>query len=468
MAVVVNPGAGGFLTRQQFLKQHPGGNYIGYRNWVANTRAKRAAARTAAFTANPTQTLMTQWWNQLKTPAQSDAAAVKSVDDSISAQTAAIKAAYADQQKALAIQQGRTAGFANALADLQKNDPAGVLGDYRQSIGQMGALGTGLTGATADAQQANLDKANAAIAAATGGGTPGATGYDLGALRNAAILTNNVNPGMSMEGQALAAASRARADEINSQAGLEATSAGYGKQLEDILGQIKTQTLAVINQRPDMINKAKAAAADARNQQMATLLSVLSLQNQIGNTTSLISSRKNANAPHFDLRTSQSVGFRADQNGHPIGGKYVPMPGWKLNKQGNGVVVDPNWRKPGYVPPKNTGGNNGSGGTSTKPPKYTDWTSLRKQMMSEGAARLGLARHTRMPKTQWTQQMIQSYLMRNFGQTFISEFGQSYKAQVVQAINAASLQLYNQYMQRVRASKAANTGGTNPTDITGG
>lgn len=300
-------------------------------------------------TTSPIASIMSMYRSQ--SPAQLRKAAHSSVMDDINASIAANNAGISTQNALLDRQAKRAQGFASALGTLTKPDPSAVLAQYREAADRMSAYGTGLTGAVADAQTKANETANQNVHGLLGEGAPAVAGYDPAAIRNAATMTGVVIPGSELEQRALDAAARASYGRAASVSNVGQIAQEYLQKQDDLQNEIAGKNAALQAQRPILERQALAELQKGQRQDLATMLSAAGLLNTTESTKSLINYRKaqtqvvkEKNKPGvFSATNSNSTGYKTDTLGNPIrvGGSLVPMPGYKIAKDGSRAVKIP-------------------------------------------------------------------------------------------------------------------------------
>jgi hypothetical protein len=278
-----------FLTPTQFKKtaagQKPGASYNGYRNWVTKTRRARASAQTS----NPLGSLLQTFQGSLLNPAQQAAQARQQVQQQITASLAGIRASTKAEQAQANRQAARAQSYAAALGNLTKNDPAQIAAQYRASADRMSGYETGLTGAALEAQKA--DSAQVADRMKNLGIEKAPGSYDLNSLRNTALTLGNVIPGENTENEAARAFATA---EYARQGGIHQIgdiAQQYLAKTTDAQAQLASQRATLEGQRPGLYAKAISDAQQEQRQNMATLITALTLQGTQANQQSLIGSR---------------------------------------------------------------------------------------------------------------------------------------------------------------------------------
>lgn len=290
------------------------------------------------------------------------ASATSDVTAQINAAAAANAAAVAGQKIQYANQAKRATGFASALANLTKPDTAAIADQYRQSADRLRGFGTGLTGAVAEAQQAQAEK-NAADVARVTGGLGSVASYDIPNMRNVAQMLGVVLPATSLEERALNSISAANATRASQMGGIGSIAQEYMQRGSDLDAEVAAKNAALQAQRPSLFNEALKAAQENARSNIATSIQsrylVDSLRKsgaditgidpytgeptaqtkaQTAATKAAAKVAREKNIPVFDSTNSNSLHYQADQFGNPLGGKITPLPGYKVDSLGTGVV----------------------------------------------------------------------------------------------------------------------------------
>src|SRR5215471_3448175 len=246
------------LTPAQFARtpvgQKPGASYHGYVTYVTQTRAKRAAAQTAAAN-NP----MTAFYGALKAaPGLARTDVTQQINAALAGDRAATKAAQDQANR----QAERAQAAAEGLRDLTYTDPQRIRDDWASTAHFYGALGTGLTGAVGDAQRAEAAQAAQGVGQATGEGAPARANIptmDLPALHNTLQYADVGLPASSMAEEAnnqLAAAAARRAANIQ---GVSSIADQYRQKTLDMQHDLAAKRAALEAQRPSLYSSALTA-----------------------------------------------------------------------------------------------------------------------------------------------------------------------------------------------------------------
>ena len=279
------------LTRDQFLKRKPGGNYKSYLSYVNAARAGRPVGQGVGpqvqLPLNPNavnQALLRNVMSGGLDPKQMRKQAVQSVNDAIKTALGELRSTTAAAQLQATHQAQGYEGFARALGEMRRSDADYVSGLYRDAGADQARFAAGITGAVGDAARADAAAQQADIAAATGqsagyhGPDPGATqsvGYFLGGQLPAARLAENaVYAGTDALRQGLASAARL---------GIEG--AGMRGKAIDLQGELARKRAELIAGKPAAIREAMKGLADDQRANLATLANVLYLQNAQAKTT---------------------------------------------------------------------------------------------------------------------------------------------------------------------------------------
>jgi hypothetical protein len=237
-----------------------------------------------------------------------------------------------------------------------------IADQYRQSADRLRGFGTGLTGAVEEAQRMQADK-NAADVARVTGGLGSVASYDIPNMRNVAQMLGVVMPATSLEERALNSISSANATRASQVGGIGAIAQEYMQKGSDLDAEVAAKNAALQAQRPSLFNEALKSAQENARSNIATSIQARYLVDSLrksgaditgidpytGQETATTKAQSAAakaaaaalkakNVPVFDSTNSNSLHYRADQFGRPLGGKVVPLPGYKVDALGTGVV----------------------------------------------------------------------------------------------------------------------------------
>lgn len=396
----------------------------------------------------------------------------------------------------------RAGNYALALTRLNQQNEGDVAQQYRNAASQIQGFGEGLTGTVQAAQQQGADQTAAAVNAVTGGRAPlgGIAGFDPTALANVSQVTGATIPATSFSEEsaraALDAAMRTKAAGwnvlgIESDFRQKAIDARVAAGLEmkkliaqkpvivaKIMAQNRTDRLTaeklfaqIVNQRQTALNQqasTKAYADWLATQGVAKTAETTGVSPTGGDTpevqkikndykVNLAKARGNTAKQkqatidaHQKLATyhTKANGYLSDWQGKPIdrqgnpippGQPLVPAAGFTLDPQGNPIKQ--------YSPGTTAAG---------KPPKYSDVTKLQSTMSSAIRAKLQLdnpflANKAILALPIWTKARIASWLMSNYGSSFLTTYPGQQKA-VQRMANDTAASIYADLLTRKRAA----------------
>jgi len=266
--------------------QYPRINFNQVTTGATKAKAKAKAKKPDAFNR-----FINRFTASLLTPAQQAAQTKAAVNAQIQQGLADLKAQAATERTSVLQQQARARQFALALGSLRDIDQAqaGVL--YTNAARDIQGLGTGLTGAVAEAQQRVADEDAARIAAATEG-LGKAAPLDVAGMRNVAQYTGVTLPSETLYGQAAsqAALAKLRTDMGAQQIANIATD--YDQKLQTIADELKREQGKLTSKRPSLYTEALQSVQGGQRQDVATLISALALQNALAKTPSEIAKTK--------------------------------------------------------------------------------------------------------------------------------------------------------------------------------
>lgn len=277
-------------------------------------RATAARGAAGALGNVTLDTILNRYYSQMSTPAQQSGLAQRQVNDQIKMALAGIRASTAAEQAAYTKQQERATGFALAQQSLEGQYGAQALADYRQAGQDIQGLGTGLTGAVGAAQQEQANKAAADISALTGGRNT-ATGLDIPGMQNVAQYTGVTLPSSDLYTQAASAAASARYNTLANADKIHQIATEYAQKWQDAQHQLSLSRQELEAKRPGLYNDAVAALHDKARQDMATLVTALTLKNTVAATGSEITSRGVQDAINKALAPYKIAGAKASATG---------------------------------------------------------------------------------------------------------------------------------------------------------
>lgn len=232
--------------------------------------------------------LMANYQSSQMTPAQIQAG----IDAQIKSQVAAAQASTKALQYQAQQQANRAAGFAQTIGSLRAQEGQQIYSDYERAAQNIQGLGTGLTGAVAETQQAAADKAAAQLAQASGGINTAGSSYDIGGLRNTAQYTGVTLPARDLYGEAANQAAGVRVRNAAATQHIQNISDDFLQKGTEAQKALSAKRIELEAQRPDLYFKAVKAAQEGRRQDMATLVSAFALQNTVDSTQAEILNTK--------------------------------------------------------------------------------------------------------------------------------------------------------------------------------
>lgn len=411
----------------------------------------RAAPRAAAG-LNINSILANYFGGSVMSPEQIRKTARQQVDDALTETTRGF-----DKERARAEEQARNdqmtqATFAMALAGM-RGDHAGEISDaWRGAAGNMQSFANALGADVTGQQSGALAAGNQAVDAM---GLPG----DVTAPNpaNTAAVTSYVAGKLPADVYGARATAEyqqalARGDAVGARYWDNMIAAGFvGKQAQSDLASKKMEIEA---QRPKLLREAEAALRGEARQDLATLMSALTLQNTFDNTGSLITSRtksattagKQAQTSAKNAATTRAKVTGVLPNGQMAPGFYRNPATGKVAKIPAGYVADPGSatglkKMPAGNAPK------GDKAGVPKAPSLTDWQKTRETMLDQGRTRLGLVGFS-VPK-RWSKAQIRRYLMTQVGNDFVATYGQ--RKRVEQIVSEAANTLWNETQERVKS-----------------
>jgi len=235
--------------------------------------------------------LIKSYQASLPTAAQQQATARQSVNSQIQQALSGIQASTAEQVRAANRQSERAQGFAEGLRTLSPNMGAQIQSYYNDAAKQLGNFGTGLTGAVADAQQADADQAAQQVAQQSGGqGT--VTGYSVPDLRNTAQYTGVSLPSATLVGQGANQAANTYLQNVANSQSIGGIAQNYIQQANDATTSLADQRAQLELTRPGLMQTALNSLSSNNRQDVATLISALALQGTNAQIPSKIAATK--------------------------------------------------------------------------------------------------------------------------------------------------------------------------------
>ena len=437
-----------------------------YRAGDALAAAKARAARTVkaktGASISPLGSLVTQLMAGLQSPAQIRQTATADVNSQISAANLALEHEMQSTRDDYYRQAQAAEGFSQALAGLAQRHAGAIERAYGAQAGALSSLGASLGGEMTGSENAALAASQADVNRMAPGGqvptyVPTSEGAGtVGSIANeASARLGMTGGGYSDEayGRLLAAGLEGRdiADRYRWQ-GLE-TRRDYLDKVAELQAK-----------RPSLFSEALSSGQQSRNQQLATLISALSLQS--GNLQDLAQNKLATQKFRHDVATDKQQhlidlaqlglartkaqisalnAMGLDQHGNPLPGNYKDPRTGRIMELPSGTVIGPKGLPIKLVTPK--------GAKSATPPKLYDWNRVRGNMMNEGAKRLGIAADSKgKVERGWSLKNIKQYI-RRYANDFRATFGDY--PQLDAMINEVANTLYNQLQERKGKGGAA-------------
>ena len=239
-----------------------------------NIVVKKKAAVAPALNIS---SLIRSYQASLPTAKQQQTQASQSVNSQIQQALSGIQATTAEQVRAANRQSERAQGFAEGLRTLSPEMGAQIQSYYNDAANQLGNFGTGLTGAVADAQQADATQAAQQVAQQSGGqGT--VTGYSVPDLRNTAQYTGVALPAATLVGQGANQAANTFLQNVANSQSIGNIAQGYVQQANDATTSLADQRAQLELTRPGLMQTALNSLKSDNRQDVATLISALALQ----------------------------------------------------------------------------------------------------------------------------------------------------------------------------------------------
>jgi len=405
--------------------------------------AKPAGKRQPPISTNPLMSVISQLQAGLMTPAKMQAQARADVNSQIAAQQLALKKAADDERRQAYAQAQASEGFSKALMGFADHDRAAIERAYGAQAGALSSLGSSLGGQMTGAEDAALAASQGDVnRLAPGGQVPtyvptGEGAATVGGIAGDAALRLNTESRGYSEGElgsALARGLQGRdlADRYRWQ-GLQG-----GKEYMAKLAELQAT-------RPKLYSDTLQGYQGTRNQQLATLLSALSLQ------TGNVEDQAQANLAKQKFGLSQSEAARdalkdmgMDKFGNPLPGTYRDPRTGRIMDLPGGTVIGPKGLPVKLMTPK------GKDAKKATQPKLTDWDKTRTRMMREGANRLGIAEDSKgRVEKGWSLKNIKQYI-RRYASDFKATFGDY--PQLDTMVDEVANTLFNQLQQRKKAA----------------
>jgi len=278
------------LTRDQFLKRKPKGDYKAYRNYITKARAPRPHApptgKLVDLPMDPAavnKALLQNVMGGALNPKQMRVEATRSVNDAIKAALGELRGTTAAAQKQATDQARAYEGFAEMLAKERRTD-AGYMNDlYRDAAEDQARFAGNITGSVGAAAQADAAAQQRDVAAATGQG--GYSGTDVPAMQGVGYFLGGQIPSARFSENAAYASNDMLRQGLASAARLGLEGAGMRGKAIDLQGELARERAKLIAGRAPAIREAMKGLSDDQRANLATLANVLYLQNTQAKTT---------------------------------------------------------------------------------------------------------------------------------------------------------------------------------------
>jgi hypothetical protein len=425
---------------------------------AAKAKAGRTVAGRTAVAANPLGSLISQLSVGMMTPAQMNVAARGDVNAQIAAERAALQSASKEARDDAYRQAQASEGFSKALLGFAAHDRAAIENAYGAAAGSLSSLGASLGGEMQGAEQGALAASQADVnRLAPGGQVPtyvpsgeGAANVQ-GLTSGAAGALGQMGTGYSEEALGRALASGIQGRDLADRYRYEGTKTN--REYLDKLAQLQAT-------RPKLYSDALAQRQQSRNQQLATLISALSLQTGTAQDVAKLGlDRAKLKASiGLDLQ-KQTAKQMADRGLTPTGqllpDYYRDPRSGRVLKLPSGTVIGPKGLPVKLSTPR------AKGGKQAKPPSLYDWAKTQERMMRGGEDRLGIGADSKgKVELWWSQKNIEDYLRKQYGQSFVNTYGQP--KQVDQMVKAVAATLFTKLKERRKGAApkgGAATGG---------
>ena len=447
------------VPRYQTYKKGIAPNRLRFREGKGYYAGKPVAvkARAAARTAPPATGLgsvIAMIQAGIQTPKQQMSMARQMTNQQIAAEQRAIEAATQQTREDARLSAEQAEGFSRALMGFRQFDADKVASAYGSQQAALGGFGQSLGATLQGTEQAGIDASQADVNRLASGGvvptyipTGEGAGYVQGTTGRGAEYLNRVGGAMSANelwqahARGLEGADQANALRYQ---GLKA-----GRESLAKIAEIQAT-------RPKVFQEALQGLQGTRNQQLATLLSALSLQTgnvedaqqaNLANKKYKLSVQKEAANQLKDLGLSTTGTVLPGYYRDPKTNRVMKLPG--------GTVMGPKGMPVKLATPK------GKTAASVKKPSLTDWAKTQSRMMEGGLERLGIAEDSKgKVEIGWSLKNIKEYLRKQYGQAFINTYGQA--PQIESMVNTVANTLYTRLKQRRRSAgggAAAASGG---------
>lgn len=450
------------LSRGEFLRQRPGGNYAKYMRYVTNARADRAAARTNPITLD---TLKQRIYESIPSLKQQRSEAQWLVNQSIKGQQDALREAALEEQQTAERQARAAEGFARAFQPMQASFDEAVRRAYANNASLISADASSL----AAGLQASQENAAAQQAADVARLTPGVT---------APVGTPGAGAGQLTGNAALAAGVPARiaASYTSGAAPISPLAPGAGyvspqvARLADIGSQYRYKAIEsatdlrkalakLASKRPELLREAMKGGGEQNLQTLAALTNVLTLQNTMRETTSdiartqadIVAGRAATKLAGRKQYVAEMAAQGLSPDGTPLAGFYV-APDGSVQRTPQQYTIGKNGKlKPLPYPP--TLGT-GKGGKEPKVASASDIETMQTSLLEAGRERLNLTTGAmvtgRKPKSM-TKVQIANYLMATLGNSYVDSYANP--AQVQRWVADVSERLYGELQDRLKKTK---------------
>lgn len=295
----------------------PGGSTGGNKKTTTQTAQDTLAQITNRYIAS------------LLTPKQQAAQNTAWINASLKASEAQTNAAYDRQAKTLADQQARAKQYGLAFDSLRDMSGLQVGADYTNAARNLQGLGTGLTGAIAEAQQQESAQQAQQIAAATQGFGQ-AKPLDVAGMQNISQYTGVLKPAGNLYEEAANQAAEARWNQDIRAQQIKDLATEYGTKKQGVESDRAAKLAEIAATRPSLYQQAMQTAQSGSRSDMATIISALALQNQTAKVPSEIGENvasAAATKSNAGVNVAKVTGVTKD--GKLVGGYYWSAPGQK-------------------------------------------------------------------------------------------------------------------------------------------
>lgn len=279
------------LTRDQFLKRKPKGDYSNYLKYVNKARAGRpvgqGTGQQVQLPMDPAyinKLLLQNVGTMFPNPKQQRQQAIQSVNDAIKSALGDLRGTTAAEQKQATDQARAYEGFAKWLAGQRVADSAADQAIYSQQAQAQSHFADSLMGGIGQAAQASAD-ANVRDAQAAAGTGAGYHGPNVQSLVGVGEYLGGYLPSANLSDNAAYAAANARAQGIAMAGSLGLQGAGMRQKAVDLQAELARERAKLIAGRPAAIRSALKDSGDTTRANLATLANIAYLQNTQAKTT---------------------------------------------------------------------------------------------------------------------------------------------------------------------------------------